>query len=99
MKTQAFRAFGTHCSEPHACLVKHADGDNATNLVVESVEQSEDSAMNRLTVTLKDKAHPFVLKLHYDAFKDCDIMKFWAEYVNEGKSRFRSKSTCRLHCP
>lgn len=85
MKTQAFRAFGTHCSEPHACLVKHADGDNATNLVVESVEQSEDSAMNRLTVTLKDKAHPFVLKLHYDAYKDCDIMKFWAEYVNEGK--------------
>ena len=24
MKTQAFRAFGTHCSEPHACLTRHA---------------------------------------------------------------------------
>ena len=85
MKTEAFRAFGTHCAEPHACLIKHAEGDNATNLVVESVAATEDDTMQHLTVTLKDTAHPFAVVLHYDAFKDCDIMKFSAEYVNEGK--------------
>lgn len=85
IKHQAFRAFGTDCSEPHACLVKHADGDNATNLVVESVEHTEEGLLSRLTVTLRDVAHPFVLRLHYDAYTDCDVMKMWAEYVNEGK--------------
>ncbi len=84
-KVQAFRAFGTHCDLSHACLIKHADGDNATNLVVENAEQSEDAQMTRLTFTLKDTAHPFVLRLHYDAYKDCDVMKFWAEYINNGK--------------
>lgn len=84
-KVQAFRAFGTHCDMSHACLIKHADGDNATNLVVENVEQTEDAQMTRLTVVLKDTAHPFALCLHYDAYKDCDVMKFWAEYNNNGK--------------
>ena len=85
MKVEAFRAFGTHCDLTHACLIKHADGDNATNLVVESVEQTSDATLSRLTFTLRDTAHPFAVRLHYDAYKDCDVMKFYAEYINNGK--------------
>lgn len=85
MKYPAFRAFGTHCSQPHACLIKHADGDNATNLLVEKVKMQKSNGMQRLTVTLRDTAHPFVLRLHYDAYNDCDVMKMWAEYENEGR--------------
>ena len=85
MKYEAFRSFGTHCNLPHACLIKHSDGDNATKLVVESVEQTSTDVLNILTVTLKEVARPFKLKLYYKAYKDCDIIKMSAEYINEGK--------------
>ena len=52
MKYEAFRAFGTHCSLPSACIIKHADGDNATKLFVETVEETSPDTQNILTVTL-----------------------------------------------
>ena len=85
MKYEAFRSYGTHCNLPHACLIKHSDGDNATKLVVESVEQTSTEVLNILTVTLKEVARPFKVKLYYQAYKDCDIIKMSAEYFNEGK--------------
>lgn len=85
MKTEAFRAFGTHCNLPHACLVKHANGDNATKLVVDKVEETSTETLNILTVTLKDISRPFRVKLYYQAYKDCDIIKMSAEYFNDGK--------------
>lgn len=85
MKYQAYRSFGTRCDAPYACLVKHADGDNATNLVVRNVESREDDATTGLVVTLEDTAHPLTVRLHYVAYKDCDVMKFHADYVNNGK--------------
>ena len=85
MQEEAFRAFGTHCNKPHACLIKHADGDNASKLVVESVEETSTETLNILTVTLKEVARPLKVKLYYQAYKDCDIIKMSAEYINEGK--------------
>ena len=85
MKYEAFRAFGTHCSLPSACIIKHADGDNATKLVVEKVEETSTETMNILTVTLKEVARPFKVKLYYKAYKDCDVIKMAAEYINDGK--------------
>ncbi len=85
IKYEAFRSYGTRCDKPHAVLVKHADGDNATSLVVESAEQNEDNLTRCLTFTLRDVAHPFKVKVHYAAYKDCDVVKTWAEYVNCGK--------------
>ncbi len=86
MNWEAFRSFGTRCSDYHAVLVKHHDGDNATNLVVETVERTNEGGMDRLCFTLVDVAHPtFKVKVHYDAYTDCDVMKLWAEYINEGK--------------
>lgn len=85
MKYEAFRAFGTHCNLPHACLIKHSDGDNASKLVVEKVENTSTEDLNILTVTLKEVARPVKVKLYYKAYKDCDIIKMSAEYINEGK--------------
>ena len=85
MKYEAFRAFGTHCSLPSACIIKHADGDNATKLVVDKVEETSTETMNILTVTLKEVARPFKVKLYYKAYKDCDVIKMSAEYINDGK--------------
>ena len=48
MKYEAFRAFGTHCNLPHACLIKHSDGDNASKLVVEKVENTSTKDLNIL---------------------------------------------------
>ena len=85
MKYEAFRAFGTHCSLPSACIIKHSDGDNATKLVVESVEETSTDTQNILTVTLKEIARPLKVKLYYKAYRDCDVIKMSAEYINEGK--------------
>ena len=81
----AFHAFGNRTDHPFAILAKFADGDNAVNMVVESVEQSKEKNLSTLCITLRDTVHPFAVKLNYAAYDDCDIMKFSAEYINEGR--------------
>ncbi len=86
LKYNAYPAFGTHCERPYASLVKQADGDNAVNLIVEKVEENNDNGLNKLTVHLRDTAHPTLLvKVNYSAYSDCDIIKMNTEYINEGK--------------
>ncbi len=81
----AFPAFGFRTDLPFAALVKFHDGDNAVNLVVDGVEQSSNEKVSTLCITLRDTAHPLRVKLYYTAFKDCDVMKFSTEYINDGK--------------
>lgn len=85
MEYDAFHAFGNHTELPYAALVKFPDGDNAMNLVVDSVEQSKEGHISTLCITLKDTLHPFRLKLRYAAYDDCDVIKFSTEYINDGK--------------
>ncbi|MBQ0080465.1 MAG: alpha-galactosidase [Alistipes sp.] len=82
MKTQAFRVYGTNCTKPHAALVKFQDGDNAVNAVVTNVTEAHSKELSSIIVTLQDTAHPLQIRLHYDAYQDCDVMKLWAEYIN-----------------
>ena len=86
LKYNAYPAFGTHCDRPFASLVKQADGDNAVNLVVEKVFENNENGLNKLTIHLRDTAHPTLLvKVNYSAYSDCDIVKMNTEYINEGK--------------
>ncbi len=86
VKQEAYPAFGTQCHRPYASLVKQADGDNAVKLVVENVEQSKVGGLDKLTISLRDVAHPTLLvKVNYSAYSDCDIVKMNTEYINEGK--------------
>ena len=83
---EAYPAYGTHCDKPFASLVKQHDGDNAVKLVVEKVEQTAINGISKLTISLRDVAHPTLLvKVNYSAYSDCDIMKMNTEYINEGK--------------
>ena len=86
LKYDAYPAYGTHCERPFASLVKQADGDNALKLVIESATESSENGLKKLTFNLRDAAHPTLLvKVHYSAYSDCDIIKMNTEYVNEGK--------------
>lgn len=86
LKYEAYPAFGTRCDRPFASLVKQHDGDNAMCLLVEKVEENQEGEVNRLTFHLRDKAHPTLLvKVHYQAYSDCDILKMNTEYINESK--------------
>lgn len=85
LKEDLFHAFGINTHQPYAAAVKFADGDTAVNMVVESVEQTKEGGVETLCVTLRDTVHPFVIKLYYSAYDDCDVMKFSTEYINEGK--------------
>ena len=85
LSIEAFHAFGNRTDRPFAALVKFADGDNAVNMVVESVEQNKAGHIETLCINLRDTAHPFSLKLLYSAYDDCDVMKFSTEYINDGK--------------
>ena len=86
LKYNAYPAFGTNCNMPYASLVKQHNGDNAVKFVVEKVEQNENNGLSKLTVSLRDVAHPSLLvKVNYSAYSDCDIIKMNTEYINEGK--------------
>ncbi len=86
VKHDAYPAFGTRCDMPYASLVKQHDGDNAMKLIVESVEESKVGELSKLTILLRDAAHPTMLvKVNYSAYSDCDIVKMNTEYINEGK--------------
>ena len=86
LKYDAYPAYGTHCDSPFASLVKQYDGDNAVKLLVEKVEQSNNNGISKLTVSLRDVAHPTLLvKVNYSAYSDCDIVKMNTEYINESK--------------
>lgn len=86
LKHDAYPAFGTRCDMPYASLVKQHDGDNAMKLIVESVEESKAGEVSKLTILLRDVAHPTLLvKVNYSAYSDCDIVKMNTEYINEGK--------------
>ncbi len=85
-KQEAYPAYGTHCDQPFASLVKQHDGDNAVKLVVESVSEKKEGNITTLSLLLRDVAHPtLAVKLNYSAYSDCDIIKMNAEYINEGK--------------
>ena len=86
VKQEAYPAYGTYCEKPFASLVKQHDGDNAVNFVVEKVEQATIDGLSKLTISLRDTAHPTLLvKVNYSAYSDCDIVKMNTEYINEGK--------------
>ena len=86
VKYQAYPAFGTNCSAPYAALVKQANGDNSSKLVVEKSELTTAGHITTLSVWLKDVAHEnLVIKVNYAAYDDCDIIKMNAEYFNNGK--------------
>ena len=86
LRYDAYPAFGTYCDRPYAALIKQHDGDNAAKFVVESVEQSVEGNLSRITFTLRDEAHPAVsIKVNYAAYDDCDIIKANTEYINDSK--------------
>ena len=86
VKYQAYPAFGTNCSAPYAALVKQANGDNSSKLVVEKSELTTAGHITTLSVWLKDVAHEnLVIKVNYAAYDDCDIVKMNTEYFNNGK--------------
>ena len=86
IKYDAYPAYGTRCDAPYAALVKQSDGDNASKLVVDKVEQSSSGTLTTLSVWLKDVAHPnLVIKANYSAYSDCDVVKINTEYFNLGK--------------
>ena len=86
VKYDAYPAFGTRCDAPYAALVKQNNGENASKLVVERVEQSTADHLTTLSFYLKDVAHEnLVIKVNYSAYDDCDIIKMNTEYFNNGK--------------
>lgn len=85
MKEPAFPAYGYNSTKPYACLVKFASGDNFLKLVVDSVARTDSDTASVHSFRLKDVAHSFFVTLNFEAFKDCDVIRTWAEYTNGEK--------------
>ena len=86
VKYDAYPAFGTLCEAPYAALVKQNNGENASKLVVERVEQTTADHTTTLSFYLKDVAHEnLAIKVNYTAYDDCDIIKMNTEYFNNSK--------------
>ncbi len=61
-----------------AIAVIHVDGNNSLDLLYDShtTSKTADGAI-LTTVTLKDPVYPFVVDLHYKAWKDKDVIEQW----------------------
>jgi alpha-galactosidase len=81
-------------AEP-ALQAVHADGNTSTDLMFVGQETSGDARVRHTTIRLKDRFYPFFVTLHFEAFRDEDVIRQWVELRHdEGQpvvlSRFAS---------
>ncbi|MGN0213618.1 MAG: alpha-galactosidase [Muribaculaceae bacterium] len=81
----AYPAYGLNCSAETAIAVKHPDGNMTLELVVDDVNQVAAEHFTTTTVTLRDKAYPFTVKVCYKAYKAIDMIETWTEITNGEK--------------
>ena len=81
----AYPTFGSPANQLFALQAVHADGNWTTDLTVNQVETTEEDNAKLTSITLKDKAYPFQVKLYYRAYKDIDMIETWSEISHTEK--------------
>ncbi len=94
-RMQLYPAYGvTHIGSEVALAMRHADGNMSSELLCEeySIKDISDKAPNGeprtgklLTITLKDRNYPNIVKLYYLAYSDVDMIECWTDITNNEK--------------
>ncbi len=81
----AYPAYGLNCSAETAIAVKHSDGNMTLDLIVDDVQQDVSDHFTTTSITLRDKAYPFTVKVCYKAYASVDMIETWTEITNGEK--------------
>jgi alpha-galactosidase len=65
-------------AEP-ALEVVHGDGNTSTDLIFVGETARADGEVRHTEVRLKDRFYPFFVTLHFEAFRDEDVIRQWVE--------------------
>lgn len=86
VQDDAYMSSGSQSLAEPAITVTHADGNKSLNLsyVGHAVTKVDDN-VSLLTVTLKDPAYPFEVKLYYKTFYKQDVTEQWAVIKHQEK--------------
>ena len=83
----AYTSSGSRNMVEPAISVTHADGNNSLDLrYVTHSKEDIDKNVSVYTMTLKDPAYPFQVKLYYKIYKDEDVMEQWSAISHEEKA-------------
>lgn len=86
-------------AEP-AITVTHADGNTSLDLrYVEHSKKDEGTDVSVYTITLKDPAYPFQVKLFYKVYKKDDVIEQWSVISHEEKGNvtLQKYASANLH--
>lgn len=81
----AYPVFGDKVHDMTALQVTHGNGDMSLRLTVKDVQQHDVGDAVITEISLVDDLYPFVVTLHYKAYKDLDIIESWATYEHNEK--------------
>lgn len=93
----AYPAFGFGYNPETALSVLHPNGELALQLVFENSQRQDKGNYELVTFTLKDKKHPFQVKLNYKAYKTNDIIEMWSEISHNWKKPVTIKQAASAH--
>jgi len=65
-------------AEP-ALQVVHGDGNTSTDLMFVGQDVSGDARVRHTVIRLQDRFYPFFVTLHFEAFRDEDVIRQWVE--------------------
>ena len=82
---EAYAPSGTEDLSEPAVAVTHADGNMATYLYYESAEQRDVDGGTETVITLRDRAYPLTVRLHYVAYRRENVIKAWSEISHTEK--------------
>jgi len=82
MGRPAYPVFGIECTDESALQVAHPDGNLSLDMVVSRVDKSTFPNGTLTSVSMKDKAYPFEIKVMYRAYDNSDIIETWTEITH-----------------
>ena len=77
---EAYPAAGSGFVAEPALQVVHADGNTSTELVFVSHQtRATDRNVSHTVIKLKDRFYPFLVTLHFEVFRNEDVIRQWVE--------------------
>lgn len=82
---EAYPVYGIYPQGEAALSVTHSDGNRTTQAGVTDVSTSESNGATVTTVTMRDYAYPFEIKVNYRLRPGYDVIETWVDLTNNEK--------------
>lgn len=85
LSNEAYPVYGIYPQGEAALSVTHSDGSRVTKAGVTDVSKKTENGAEITTVTMKDYAYPFEIKVNYRVRPGYDVIETWTDLTNNEK--------------